>query len=719
MIIQNLIDILIFQARNNPEKIAIFSPNKNVTFFELEKSVCKVSNYLETQNIKYKDIVLHSFNDEFLLIVTMLALAKIGAGLVSISKNISKIELEEIKEIINPKFLLSDENMNLYFEINNIIFTNNLLFSLNDTNDTYSKNVENFDSDITWQIVIGSGTTGKSKFFKISHKLELERIKISKQSISITENDILLSLLELKYNSTKIRFLAGLYSGASYVILDKEDRNLLDFFKKQKITILYTTVFHVENILKMIPKNIDNNLDFLRVLSIGASNISDELRKKIKTKLTSNLYIGYGTNDIGGITCTNTKSIFFISQTVGKVINGVEVQIVDENEKEKALGEIGHIKVKSPGMIDGYLNDEEATKKAFRNGWFYPGDLGKLTEDKELIYCGRSDQMMIMNGINIYPAQVENVIISHEAVKDVVVFPLKHPIHQDIPICAVVLKEDKQISKTELMNYCLERLGFSSPKEIIFLDKIPKNEQGKVIRSELINIIEMNKENKMQNNNLKQSTKEYRVELIISNNSSLDLINCWFAEVLDLQNTSTFSSKYLIEDICNKALLLIQTLFEISQIPVFYNGKIKNISLNENRYIIILDVAYIDFIPEEYYIKIINFSFQKILWMGQFEPTLENKQIFYKICIDDIINPIQKSMPPGKSRIPILKTAFNRNIPFIHLGKGVYQLGWGSKNIKMDRSTIDTDSAMGLNLSQNKIFTANLFPTLIFFSKLI
>jgi cyanophycin synthetase len=207
--------------------------------------------------------------------------------------------------------------------------------------------------------------------------------------------------------------------------------------------------------------------------------------------------------------------------------------------------------------------------------------------------------------------------------------------------------------------------------------------------------------------NLKQVSKEYKLELIISNNISTKLINLWFEDLL-LDKSAVLLNKSIIEEISEKGLILIKTLFQISQIPVFYNGKILSIKKNDNKYIVKLRIGYIDLISSEYYIKVINFSFKYILWMAQNEPTLENKLSFYKICQEEIINFIEKNMTPGKSRIPVLKAAFNKNIPFKHLGNGIYQLGWGSKSRKMDRSTIDTDSAIGSTLSQNKIFTANL-----------
>ncbi|QKF73072.1 cyanophycin synthetase family protein [Aliarcobacter faecis] len=700
MLIKNLADILSFQAKNNPNKIAIYTKNSTITFLELEKFVCKIANYLKSQDIRPKDVVLHYFDDEFLLAVTMLALAKIGACLVSISKNSPKNELNEIKNLLSPKYILSNSSdIKLDFKVKSLIFTNETLNSLK--NSIY-KDEKEFDSSLIWQVVIGSGTTGKAKFFEVSHKLEFERVKISQSSIETISSDRVLSLLELLYNSTKIRFLMTLYSGASYVIWDKKDNDFVSFCKKYQISILFTTVFHIESILKTFPNISKESFSFLRVLSIGASNISDDLRKRIKEKLTSNLYVTYGTNEVGGITCANKESVFDISQTVGKALNNVLVQIVDEEDRELKIGEVGYIRVKNLGMIDGYLNDEKATKKAFKNGWYYPLDLGKFTKEKELIYCGRSDDMMIMNGINIYSTQIENQIISHKAVKDLCVVGFKHKIHQDIPICAIVLKDDKKVKKEELMNYCVERLGFLSPKDIVFLDEIPKNEQGKVIKSKLKQKIFLKQ---IERRNIRNYNINFRIEKEIN----LNYLRQWFIEVLNLdileikeKNYILFISKYVIK--------LVTSLFQACQIPIFKDIEINSLSVDEvqkNRFILTVSYEYVDSISIQHYTKILDNSFNYVLFMAQNQITLENK----KLLLDNIFNLINQilfQMPIGKSTIHILKEATKKNIPFFHLGDGVYQLGWGSKSRKIDRSTIDSDSAMGSKLSQNKLFTANL-----------
>ncbi|MGJ0301642.1 AMP-binding protein [Aliarcobacter cryaerophilus] len=698
MIIKNLADILSFQAKSNPKKIAIYTKNSTISFFELEEYVCKTANYLKNQNIKPKDVVLHYFDDEFLLAVTMLALAKIGACLVSISKNSPKNQLNEIYNLLNPKYILSNIDIKLDFKLKKLIFTNEILNSLENSIYEYEKE---FDSNLIWQVVIGSGTTGKPKFFEVSHKLEFERVKISQSSIDTRNSDRVFSLLELLYNSTKIRFLMTLYSGASYIIWDKKDSDFVSFCKKYQVSILFTTVFHIESILKTFPNIKKESFSFLRVLSIGASNISDDLRKRIKEKITSNLYVTYGTNEIGGITCADKKSVFDISQTVGKALNNILIQIVDKTGKELEIGEVGYIKVKSLGMIDGYLNDEESTKKAFKDGWYYPLDLGKFTKEKELIYCGRADDMMIMNGINIYPAQIENQILSHKAVKDACVVVFKHKIHQDLPICAIVLKEDKKISKNELIRYCIENLGFQAPKDIIFLDKIPKNEQGKIMKSKL-------KEKIVLDQIQKKSFLNYNLNFEIEQTIDLNNLKMWFKEVLNIDILEIEDKNPLIV-LSKYSTTLAKELFFACNIPIFKDIEILSLNLDEtqNRYILTLSCEYIDFIPINNYNAILNNSLNYVLYMLTNPITVENK----KLLLDNIFNLINKillQMPIGKSTIHILKEAFKKDIPFFHLGDGVYQLGLGSKSIKIDRSTTNIDSAIGSKLSQNKQSTANL-----------
>lgn len=214
--------------------------------------------------------------------------------------------------------------------------------------------------------------------------------------------------------------------------------------------------------------------------------------------------------------------------------------------------------------------------------------------------------------------------------------------------------------------------------------------------------------------NLKQVTKDYKIEIRKDEKIDIRLLSRWFDEFLNLDKEEFFEDE--IKNICNFALILNRKLSQISLIPIFYKGKIKEILVEKKKITIILSLTYIDLIEEDFFYKILYFSINYIFWMMKNEPSSENIKYFSNVCVSEIINPILKTQPPGKSKIPILQEVFNKNIPFIHIGNGIYQLGWGNKSKKIDRSTTNNDSAIGLHLSQNKITTVNLlklagFPT--------
>lgn len=205
-----------------------------------------------------------------------------------------------------------------------------------------------------------------------------------------------------------------------------------------------------------------------------------------------------------------------------------------------------------------------------------------------------------------------------------------------------------------------------------------------------------------------QPTKSYKVNLTLPNIINFELADAWISQVLEIdEDTSCKGSD--INKLAYKALFIIKNLLQTSQIPAFYTGRIVNITAKDNNnYTIDLAIVAINFMHNEHVIKILNFSFEVLFWMMKNEITPQNKQELYRASQDEIINPIMSIQPIGMSRIHTLKVAYNKNIPFTHLGDGVYQLGWGSRARKLDRSISEADSAIGSKLSQNKVVTANL-----------
>jgi fatty-acyl-CoA synthase len=172
--------------------------------------------------------------------------------------------------------------------------------------------------------------------------------------------------------------------------------------------------------------------------------------------------------------------------SVGKPSINVEVRIVDDAMNDVAQGDVGEIVYRGPTVMKGYLGNEEATAEAFAGGWFHSGDLVREDEDGFLYVVDRKKDMIISGGENIYPAEIEAVLMSHEAVADVAVIGVPHPKWVETPFAVVVRPADAEATEAELIEHCREHLaGYKKPSGVAFVDELPRNAGGKVLKRSL------------------------------------------------------------------------------------------------------------------------------------------------------------------------------------------------------------------------------------------
>jgi len=184
---------------------------------------------------------------------------------------------------------------------------------------------------------------------------------------------------------------------------------------------------------------------------------------------------GWGLSETTAAGCLNTIADRRIG-TVGPPLPGVDVRIADD----------GEILLRGPQVFDGYLNDPEATESAFAEGWFRTGDLGFRESDGYLILCGRSKDLIISGGLNIYPPEVERVLAEHPAVAACAVIGCQDREWGERVTAVVVLNRGESASGSDLIAFCRERLApYKSPKSIVFKDELPRNAMGKVQKAEL------------------------------------------------------------------------------------------------------------------------------------------------------------------------------------------------------------------------------------------
>jgi long-chain acyl-CoA synthetase len=169
--------------------------------------------------------------------------------------------------------------------------------------------------------------------------------------------------------------------------------------------------------------------------------------------------------------------------SIGRAVPGVEVKIVDETGKELPAGEAGEIITRGPHVMKGYFRKSEATEARVRNGWLYTGDVGKVGADGYYYHLGRRDDMIITGGLNVYPAEVENMIYMDAKVQEAVVFPMPDDKRGTVIGAAVVPRTGATIREKELVTFLRGNLAnFKVPQKIVIRESLPRTSSGKVIR---------------------------------------------------------------------------------------------------------------------------------------------------------------------------------------------------------------------------------------------
>lgn len=335
-----------------------------------------------------------------------------------------------------------------------------------------------------------SGTTGLPKIVEATHASMIASIQREIACIAYPVGERYLTPVALQFDGPRRRYLSCLAAGATAVMPSGVPNfsTLLALIDQHDIRHFSCVPSQAYQLAMSVPPG-KQRFPQMRCFRLSAGPSDAELHKLLRERLTSNICISYGCTELGPLTVAKPDLVASKPQSVGYTMPGIQLQIVSAKHDPLPPGEVGIVRLRTEGMPTGYLGDPVATEMFFRSGWFYPGDLGKVAEDGLVFHLGRADDMMILNGINIYPAEIEQAMLSHPAVVDAVAMPLKHPVLNDIPICALALGAGENLSEQELLIFARRRLESRGPKRILILEKIPRNEHGKVKRPELIKTI--------------------------------------------------------------------------------------------------------------------------------------------------------------------------------------------------------------------------------------
>jgi acyl-CoA synthetase (AMP-forming)/AMP-acid ligase II len=263
---------------------------------------------------------------------------------------------------------------------------------------------------------------------------------------------------------------------------------VLELVERERITVLPgpPTIYHS---LLDHPDRARRDLSSLRVGVTGAADIPVELIRRVREELPfERLLTGYGLTEAGTVTgCRPDDDFERVATTVGVAWPGFEVRVVGESGADAPTGEPGEVVVRGETVTRGYLDDPEATAAAIdAGGWLHTGDLGTIDEDGYLRIVGRIKDMFIVGGFNAYPAEIEHLLLAHPRVAQVAVIGVPDERLGEVAKAFVVLAPGPPVEPAEIIEWARGQMAnYKVPRSVEFLDALPLNATGKVVKDEL------------------------------------------------------------------------------------------------------------------------------------------------------------------------------------------------------------------------------------------
>lgn len=211
----------------------------------------------------------------------------------------------------------------------------------------------------------------------------------------------------------------------------------------------------------------------------------ERLVERLQARLTRDVHLRYGTTEVGTIARASPEDHAADPGGAGRLLPGVAVRVADEGGRTLPPGEIGVLHLRGPGTAAGYLDDAEASASAFRDGWFVPGDMGRVDAQGRLTVAGRADEMMMLGSLNVFPAEIEAVAARFPGMGECAAFALRSGALGDIPMLAAVPAAGAGLDGAALLAHCRAHLGLRAPRRVVVLERLPRNAAGKVLRRDL------------------------------------------------------------------------------------------------------------------------------------------------------------------------------------------------------------------------------------------
>lgn len=478
----NIVEPILFQCKLNPLTPAICAPGSeisSVTYGVLEKLIHNAAHSALKSGIAPGQVAAVFIRDTILHASLTLGLMRLGVATVSLSS-------PRVPEGIVADVILTDAPQR-FTDSATILGVDHSWLSGDGTPPDYDRLYSGDENDIC-RIILTSGSTGEPKGIAFSHRMLAGRIAHYVYSKGPRFAHCPRFFCDLGIGTSPgFRYAMALLSrGGTVFFLGEDPSDILQAIDLNKIQGMATSPYGLGEFLRFFGADSAFTASFDHIICQGAM-LSRELSRRARVRMCQNLYSSYGSTETTTVAFAPASMIESVPGAVGYVQPGVTVEAVDGAGNLLPVGQDGELRIRSSHMVSGYVGHPETTREFFRDGYFYCGDIGRLTPEGLLVISGRKKTALNIGGDTVSPERVESVVTAYEGVEEAGAFALNNDL--GIAELSALIVSSASVDETALRTHCMGRLPPSCvPIRFIMVDALPRAAQGKIDRQRLTEI---------------------------------------------------------------------------------------------------------------------------------------------------------------------------------------------------------------------------------------
>lgn len=500
-------------AKSSADKIAYYFMDKSSTYAELDGAITKFASGLEKLGVKKGDHIALLLGNSPHFVISLYGALRLGVTIIPVNPIYTADEIGyilkngDVKVVValdmaiplaeKMHSLLPQVDYYVYCETGQTELDQASLENLSVYPKLKSFTVVVASGDLSFHgpelqdddvalILYTSGTTGKPKGAMLTHKNLFSNAKDIGEYLKMNSQDRIITALPMFHVfCLTVALNAPLISGATLLIVSKFSPKEIFRLGRDHQPTVFAGVPTMYNFLYQYPEGNPEDLNSLRLCISGGASLPVALLHNFEKKFNVLISEGYGLSEASPVTSFNPLDRPRKPGSIGISITNVENKVVNELGEEVPAGQVGELIVRGPNVMKGYYKMPEETQSAIRDGWLYTGDLARMDEDGYLYIVDRKKDLIIVGGYNVYPREVEEAIYNHPDVVEVAVFGVPDP-NQGEAVVSYVVSKNPNLTREQLLAYCKEHLAkYKIPSVIEFIEELPKNTTGKILRMAL------------------------------------------------------------------------------------------------------------------------------------------------------------------------------------------------------------------------------------------